>query len=489
MKLTIIKAIKDEKLFRPLFKDLKTWAPWICLLKALFGLPLTKKELDLYQRSTGRKKAPKKPFHELWAIIGRRGGKSFVMSLTAVFLALFYNFREYLAPGERGVIQIIAADRSQAKVIFKYISATLNSNPVFERYIQNETKEAIELTTCVDIEVMTCSFRTIRGRTVVCAIADEIAFWRVEGANPDREILTAIRPSMATIPNSLLLVISSPYARSGVLYEHHRDYYGKDDPDILVWQADTLTMNPTISQRLIDRETEKDPSAARAEWQAQFREDIENFLTVEVIESLVISCRRDLPPNSEHYYYGFCDPSGGRHDAFTLAIGHYEEESQKYVIDLLRAWEAPFNPEEAAKEAAEILKQYDLREVMGDRYAGSWVTGAFDKAGIDYECCPIPKSDLYLAFEAFCNMGRVELPDNKKLVSELRSLERRRGKSGKDSVDHPPRGKDDRANAVAGLCYVLAKEEDKGGEIGRTIDIYPPGAGPSGDGGFWIPVR
>ena len=465
-----------------------TFSTWIVPLKALFDLRLTKGELPLWRQCTNRENPPKGPFRELWCVVGRRGGKSFMASVIAVYLALFHDFSKYLVPGERGVIQIVAADRNQARVIFRYISAILRSDPILEQHISNETQEVIELNTGIDIQIQTCSFRTIRGRTVVCGIFDEVAFWRVEGANPDKEILAAIRPSMATIPESKLIVVSSPYARSGILYEHLRDHHGKEHGEILVWQAPTRVMNPTISQDFIDREMQKDPSAARAEWQAQFREDIEDFLAVEVIESLVIAGRRDLPPNSDHYYYGFCDPSGGRHDAFTLAIGHYDEGSNKYVIDLLRAWQAPFNPEEVAKEAAEILKRYNLHEVVGDRYSGAWVEQAFDKGGIDYESCAVPKSDLYLSFEAFANMGKVELPDNKKLVSELRLLERRRGKAGKDSVDHPPRGRDDRANAVAGLCYVLAKEEDEGGEIGRVIEIYPPGAGRN-DKGLWFQIR
>jgi ribosomal protein L37AE/L43A len=42
------------------------------------------------------------------------------------------------------------------------------------------------------------------------------------------------------------------------------------------------------------------------------------------------------------------------------------------------------------------------------------------------------------------------LLDNKKLISELSSLERRTGRSGRDSIDHPPGGHDDMANAAAG---------------------------------------
>ena len=279
----IVQAIKNKQLFRPVFRDLSTWSSWLVLLKVLFGLSLGEDELTVYGDCTGRKEAPQGVFREAWLVVGRRGGKSFVVSVVAVFLALFHDFKEFLAPGERGVIQIIAADRSQARVIFRYISAILHSTPVFEQYIQNETKERIELTTGIDLEVMTCSFRTIRGRTVVCAVCDEIAFWRVEGANPDKEILAAIRNYMATLPNSMLLVISSPYARSGVLFEAYRDYFGSDDPEVLVWQAPSTVMNPTLDQAFIDKELSKDPVAAASEWGAIFRADVETYVPLEWI--------------------------------------------------------------------------------------------------------------------------------------------------------------------------------------------------------------
>ena len=199
----IVQAIKNEQLFRPVFRDLRSWSSWLTLLKALFGLRMDKGDKALFREATGRKKPPEKPIKELWAIVGRRGGKSFVCAICATYLALFYDFRKYLSPGERGTIQIIAADRSQAQVILQYIKGILESNPVFSQYIANHLRESIQLTNGITVEVMSCSYRSVRGRTVVCAIFDEVAFWRVEGVSPDREILAAIRPSMATIPNSL----------------------------------------------------------------------------------------------------------------------------------------------------------------------------------------------------------------------------------------------------------------------------------------------
>jgi len=450
-KMTIIEAIQDPKFFRPLFKDLKTWAAWICLLKALFGLEMTRKELALYRKCTGRKKPPKRPFREFWAQIGRRGGKSFMLGgVTSVFLALFYDFTKYLAPGERGVIQVIAADRAQARVIFRYISAILHSTPVFEQYIVNETKEAIKLSTGVDIEVTTCSFRTIRGRTVVCAICDEIAFWRGEdSANPDKEILTAIRPSMASIPNSMLLVISSPYAKFGVLYEHYRDYYGKTDSEILFWKAPTRVMNPTISKLFIARERLKDPSAARAEYDAEPREDLESYANREIIEAAVVTGRRELPPLPNIRYQAFCDPSGGSKDSMTLAIAH--QEGDRRILDAIRERKPPFSPDQVTEEFCTLLKQYRVSVVRGDRYAGEWPRERFAVHGIKYQVADKPKSDLYRDFLPLLNSGQVELLDSSKLVNQLASLERRTARGGRDSIDHGPGQHDDLANCCAGV--------------------------------------
>lgn len=457
--MNIIEAIKSDKLFKPVFRDLKTWGSWICLLKALFALKMGKKELSLYQKYTGREKPPKKPVRELWAIVGRRGGKSFVMSVIAVFLALFHDFKQYLAIGERGVIQVIAADRAQARVIFRFASAILHSTPVFEQYIQKETKERIELTTGIDIEVMTCSFRTIRGRTVACCICDEIAFWRVEGASPDKEILAAIRPSMATIPNSMLLVISSPYARSGVLYEHHRDYYGKDDAEILVWQAPTRVMNPTLDKSLIDREMIKDPIAAASEWEALFRTDIESYVPLEWIENAIIRKRYELPPAKRLKYSGFCDPSGGAQDAFTLSIAHREGD---YLIqDVLRTARPPFDPYEVTDDFAGVLREYRCTTVTGDKYAGAWVSEAFQHHGIRYIHSPLTKSEIYLGFEPLLARGEVELLDDKALFAELRGLERRTGRGRRDSVDHGPGGHDDLANATAGVLVQIGDTDTR----------------------------
>src|SRR4030095_5402217 len=81
----------------------------------------------------------------------------------------------------------------------------------------------------------------------------------------------------------------------------------------------------------------------------------------------------------------------------------------------------------------------------------------FAKHGITYELCEKAKSELYLAAIPVFTSKRLELMDIEKLKTEFRRLERRRGRSGKDSIDHPPRGSDDRANAVSGVIWLVSE--------------------------------
>jgi phage terminase large subunit-like protein len=160
--------------------------------------------------------------------MGRRAGKSFIVALIAVYLAAFKEYAPYLAPGERATIQVIAADRKQARTIFRYVSALLTQVPMLTALIERQDSESIDLTNAVSIEITTCSFRSVRGYTCAACICDEISFW-MDGeisANPAVEILNAIRPAMATIPNAMLLCIGTPYRKAGPLYEAYQRYYG-----------------------------------------------------------------------------------------------------------------------------------------------------------------------------------------------------------------------------------------------------------------------
>jgi hypothetical protein len=461
--ITILDATRDSQLFDRWFTR-GDWSAWFAFLSVLFGLPLNRKERRIFEACTRRTTLPGTAFNEAWLVVGRRGGKSFIVSLIAVYLACFYDYRPFLQPGERGVIQIIAADRRQARVILRYIRALLTEVPMLSNLVARDTADGIDLSNRISIVVQTASFRTVRGSTLVAALMDEIAFWRSEeSANPDHEILAAIRPGMATIPNAMLIGLSSPYAKRGVLYDAHRRYYGKDGAPVLVWQADTRTMNPTVPQRVIDEATERDPSSAAAEYGAQFRSDIEAFVGIEAVENCTREQPIELPYSESHRYNGFVDPSGGSADSMTLAIGHVEKDATaaRYVVDVVRERKPPFSPESVVSEFADLLRDYRISTVIGDRYAGEWPRERFAMHRIRYEPSAKPKSDLYRDMLPLINGTRLELPPVVRLRTQLCSLERRTSRGGRDSIDHPPGGHDDLSNAVAGAAAVVTAHSRK----------------------------
>ena len=429
-----------------------SWWAWRVFLWALFAVPveLGPGALDLFTRHTERAERPSRSVAEAWMAIGRRGGKSRIAAVVALYLAISFD-ASTLAPGELAVIPVLCPDRRQGRVVLGYLRGLLEL-PEFAPYLHRELKETVELHTGVNIEIATASFRTIRGYTVPAAILDEVAFWYDDGANPDSEVLQALRPAMATVPGSLLLGLSSPYACRGELYAACERYFAQDDDRVLVWNADTASMNPEVPSYIIERAFEDDPVAAASEYgrdgRVQFRRDVEAFLDPEAVRAVTVTDRREIPPVSGTRYFGFVDPSGGSQDSFTLAVAHAEGDLA--VLDAVREVRPPFSPDDVVQEFSELLRSYWVSEVVGDRYGGEWPRERFAVHGIRYTPSERTKSELYRELVAPVNGGRVALLDLPVLRAQLLGLERRVARGGRDSIDHGPGGRDDVANAVAG---------------------------------------
>ncbi len=467
----ILQLLDHPEAFGPHFKG-ETWRAWRAFLAALFALPMDDEAVGLYQRHTGRHTQPDQMFREAALICGRRGGKSRVLALIATFLAGWGNYEPHLAPGEMATVAVIAADRRQARGIFRYITGLLRSVPYLARMIEDEQTESVTLSNRVVIEIHTASFRVTRGYTLAAALCDEVAFWRTDdSAVPDMEILAALRPGLASIPGSMLLLASSPYAKRGALYGAFRRHYAQDGARVLVWKGGTAEMNPSIDPAIIEEATEEDPEKAAAEYGGDFRSDIAAFVSRETVDACVVPGRRELLPVPGVQYLAFADPSGGSSDSMTIAIAHQQDDVA--VLDAVREIRPPFSPEAAVTEFAGLLKAYRLSEVTGDRYAGEWPRERFRVAGISYRISEPTKGDIYRDTLPLLNSGKLELLDVPRLVTQLCGLERRTARGGRDSIDHGPGAHDDVANAVAGallLCKARApmRISDEAVALART---------------------
>jgi hypothetical protein len=450
----IIRALDDPDLFGKFFTG-DSWDGWRTILKATFAIPMNEVETAFFKSVAGDRLAPTEAVRELWAVVGRRGGKDSVASVVAAFAAAMFNQQHKLRPGERAVVMCVAVDRDQARVILNYIRAYFTDIPLLASMLTRETAIGFELNNGIDIAIVTNNFRSIRGRAVLLAIFDECAFYRDESSStPDEEMYKAVVPSTSTLsPGSMIIGISSPYRKAGLLYKKYKKHFGQND-DVLVIQAATRTLNPTISQDLIDRELADDPAGASSEYLAQFRDDIGGYLSMDTIEAAIdrgVTIRR--PSTLSYVYTAAADPSGGSKDSFTAAIAHNEDGVA--VLDCLLEIKPPFNPSEAVAQITAMLRAYNLNEVTGDRYAAEWVVSAFASNGIIYKNSIRDRSAIYSDCLPLFTSGRARILENQKLISQFAGLVRKTSTMGKDRIDHSPGGHDDLCNSAA-LAMVLA---------------------------------
>jgi hypothetical protein len=477
--MNIIETIEDPNLFQPWFAG-ASWNGWRTILKAAFALPITDDERAFF-RSIADREPPATQVRELWIIAGRRAGKDSIASVIAAQAASFFEPAGRLRGGERACVLCLAVDRSQATIVLNYVRSYFTDISYLAATVERETKDGFELSNGVDVVVATNSYRSVRGRSVLLAIFDEVGFWRSEASvAPDVETYHAVAPGMATLRDAMLVGITSPHRKAGLAYERWREHYGRDGDDVLVVRAPSAVLNPTIDRRIIDEAMARDPQVARAEWMAEWRDDLSQFLDRQLVEAAVdvgVTVRSAVPGVR---YHAFADPSGGANDAFTLGVTHCEKDV--VVLDCLVERHAPFNPDQATEEMAETVKSYGVREVTGDRYAGRWVVEAFGKHGVTYRHSGRDRSAIYMEALPLFMSGKIRLLDSRRLVSQFASLERRTT-MGRDRIDHPPHMHDDASNAVAG-SMVLAVDAGKVRVVAPLIVTSPwPDVGGIGFGG------
>ena len=326
------------------------------------------------------------------------------------------------------MVLTLAASQEQARVVFAYALAFLRELPVLRREI--------------------------------VVIFDEASFWRNEAsAQPDVEVYSAILPvAAASCCSGMLIGISSPYRKVGLLHAKHKQHFAQDGDDVLVVQGSTTTFNPSLTETMIAPQRAADPVAGRSEWDAEFRADLVGFLDDATIDGSVDPDRPlELPPRDGVRYMAHVDPSGlaAGGDAYAMCISH--REGERLVVDGVWGRRGPADPKNVTLEYAALCKCYGINAVSADRYAAEWPVAAWREAGIMLTNSELTASELYLEALPLFMRGLIRLPDHKGLLRELRLLERIPSRTGRDQVTHPRGVHDDLANATCACLVSLVR--------------------------------
>ena len=461
----------------------ETWSTWRMIARLIDGDAhlLTPEDQALALELTGRTTLPTVAPKEVYVGAGRRSGKSRFGSLVAVWLAA----KEYpqLSRGETACVVDVAPDRRQASIDLDYAKGLVEGSAILSAEATS-TQETLTFRHRTQLEVATASFRTVRGRTLAGAVVDESAFLRSdESALPDLELARALRPALLTL-NGLMLVISSPHRKVGLLHDGFRRYFGNDSETRgLYFQASSRQLNPSLDEAAIAEAMKDDPAAGASEYMGLFRADLQSFLDDATVDGAIVQNRKMLPRMIGVDYVAFTDVAGGTvgGDDFTLAVAH--QENGRVVLDVARSFHPPFEggPSEIVRKCTETLSSYGLSIVTGDAYAASWVSDEFRKCGVTYHRSTHSKNEIYLESLPLFTSGAVELLDIPQLRTQLLLLERRPRAGGRDTIDHPRGAHDDLANSCAGALRLSSKlawsgrsaEATGRGQHLRSADVDP----------------
>jgi len=442
------------------------------LLRVLYGMPLDRKQARIYRKLTGNKRefeAGQDKTEAVW-VLGARSGKSLLASIIALYEATRNKWQQYLTKGEFGYICIIATRQRQAEQIIQAnCSRLIENSPALSGLASELYQTELTLTNNMKIISLPCNSTAGRGLPIACFVLDECGHFYTEGVKADQTIYDSLRPRMAQFPGAKVVLISTPAAKQGLLWNFFQE--GFSVPSRWTAQAETRAINPEIPEKFIKGEYRRDVDYARREFGAEFAEKIESFFSYEVLQNS-FTLVGSLPYRENFDYSLGIDQSGlsGR-DRFALAISHREDD--KVLVDHIEAWETK-DSDIILEGVAKLAEAYSINRVSIDKYARGWVSQALNKLGLQVEIRPgLP--EVFTNLKSLMIAGRVRLPDNPDLKRALVNTQAFFGKNNSLSIGHQrsAAGHADLADAVASSVWVVSSEDTSGIDF-FVVDMNAP---------------
>lgn len=519
--ISIIDAIKDERLIGDTISSQQE-----VILRAIYGLPLQEGLIktrvfrgrklsaqgkfevieetpeQFFCRITDRESYVPTNYREAGIYIGARGGKSDKLSSNiAIYEATLRTHR--LSRGEKGLIPCVAFDKPQAGIVFSYIKGKLLNSPVLSKLVASDHPGLIELQNSIEIGVYPGSFRQLRGYSVPAAVADEIAIWRdvTTGANPAKEIVRSLRRGMMTFPEAKLAKISSPFAKSGIVWDDWQNR--KKRLRALILKVPSWEINPTLSEDDLLAELEDDPELFWREFGAEFWDAVAPLVPIEKVDAAISMGVKERPYNPGHRYFGIVDVAF-RQDAFAFGVCH--REGDRVVWDLVRSWagtkDDAVQMDSTMPEIEGVSRKYLISMIHGDQYCAEPIRQALKKAGMEFTEFTFTansKQQLYANLRSLFMGAAIDIPDDGQTANEIKTLEAVTGSMGMVKVQAAQGFKDDRATVVA-LGSLVAMQGSRGAESwvqslreraegrGKLDEAAPPGRTKCVDCGKIIPL-
>lgn len=416
---------------------------WEAVVRAFYGLELRDQDIDNLAASTRRTKAelrrmPDEPrrFSELWCRVGRRGRKSFVAALIAVYEAVYGGHERYILRGEQGLIAVISKDTAGSNLVANFAELHAQALGFETKWTAIGNIRVLEIEGVpFGIACFPCSGKAPRGYAIPVVIADEIAHWAIddEYVNADVTVLGGVRPALAQFPDSKIIAISSPLGEDGLHFQTCEENLGDDgDPSILAVEGPTWEWNPEITEART-HEIEKDPKRHAMEFAALPGQTVTVALDA-----------RDLNDAFDRGVWGkfvssffTIDASSLRGDAFTWLAGRETDEGE-LVVQEVGGWEGDelrrVSMAEIVETIADKAKEYGTRTIYGDQREEAALRALFAEHGvtlISYAWSEPSKDEAVMLLRRLMREAKLSLCEHATMRRELTSMKARLMPSGR----------------------------------------------------------
>lgn len=415
------------------------------ICRVLDGLPLDSlADEPSVQRVFGGRDAvlslPRVRPKEFLLLAGIRSGKSLIAGACAVRAALTCDVSR-LRPGEIPRVPVVSLTMDAANATFAHISGSVQASPILSKLLVGEPRNGslyLRHPSGRKIEIRVVAGSRAAGslvsRWLAGVIFDEAP--RMVGQDDAVVNLDDARLAVAgrMLPGAQILLIGSPWAPFGPVYELDQEYYAKPSDRIVVVKAPGPDMNPiTWTPEACAALQASNPDAYAVDVLVQYLDAVSSLFMIHELQECTRREPLELPYVPGQSYTAAMDPAT-RGNAWTLVVSTRAPDvdgAQRIQVALAREWigsaSKPLSPRLVLAEIREILATYHLTLAYTDQWSAEAIRDLAHEVGlvlVESSLTMPRKVELYDGLRALVTERRIELPPDAHLQRDLISVRR-----------------------------------------------------------------
>ena len=391
-------------------------------------------------------------------------------------------------PGELVRAPIVTPRMAAGKQAFSYVLGIVNNSPRLKKYVVEATKERLIIRrpsdghhVVVELLAAAAGGTNLRSTWLAGIIFDEAAFFD-DGEGDDQALVNLAdnygAAAARMLPGAIVWLPSSPWADSGTfhtMWARARGTFGSLDDDgdpslVMSFHSTSRAMNPALSRKLENARRREAPLEATREYDAVPLSTLSNLLLPPAVMAKLIDATRPLHlPYEAGVIYTAGTDLGLRRNSSAIALARNEHRlvdgvskpvtSLVYHEELVPAQGTPLRPQTVIHHFGSVCQGYGCEAMEGDL---AYVESAHEHlaslkgAPVAYiEYVPTQESNATLCgrFRDLAAEGLLNLPNDPRLLSQLKRILIKPAPGGKTQIIMPTQG---RAHGDLAIAVILA---------------------------------